>query len=469
LDAAYDTELFDHSLTFTVGGLYTDRTKSRNVQQYSFTQANLTTAGLGTLTFDNAATNTIRNGQEYQGEYPLGYTFNYFSKDAIERLVNAAIRSGVAGPTAFGANEYYKVNEKILAGYGMAKVDFDWGNVVLGARVERTENAGLAFPILSSALGRARVAVTSEDTMVYPSMHVNVDVTDEWKMRVGLTTSASRPDFDDLRPNFSVDDANQTISGGNPEAGPEKQIGLDAYAEWYGEKGGYFSAGVFYKDISDVLFRTAAPFGITTLNTTSGAVTTDRSGYTFTTLRNGGDGYLLGAEFSLSHSFQDFVTRAGLGDWMGGFGVRASLTVTDSEVKVPAVRNRAGALVQPARKIPVLGTSDYVYNIQGIYEKYGLSVRLAYQFRTEWGQSVGNYTFLSNGFVVPDGNGDIYWDDDGELDLSIRYELTKNFELYADGSNLTNQGGRRYADKPEYPIEFEKFGPRYNVGVRFNF
>lgn len=459
VDASYDTELFGRDTTLTFGALYTDRTKTRNVQQYSFTPALLAAAGLGTVTFDQ-----IANGRPYLGEYALGYAFRYFSKDALERIVNQAINSRVAGPTAFGANEYYKVTEEILAGYGMAKVDFDWGNVVLGARVERTQNTGLAFPILSTTLGRNRIQVSSEDTMVYPSINVNVDVTEEWKGRIGLTTSASRPDFDDLRPNFSVDDANQTVSGGNPDAGPEKQVGIDAYLEWYGAEGGYFSVGAFYKDISDVLFRTSAPFGSSVLN--SGTV--DRSGYAFTTLRNGGDGHLQGLELAFSHTAENFVNRAGLPDWLGGFGLRANAVFTESEVTVPAIRNAAGVITSPERKVPVLGTSDYVYNIQGTYEKYGLSVRLAYQFRTAWGQSIGDYTFL-NGVPVPSGNGDIYWDDDGELDLSVRYELNSNLEWYFDAVNLTDQGGRRYADKPQYPIEFETFGPRYIMGVRFNF
>ena len=116
----------------------------------------------------------------------------------------------------------------------------------------------------------------------------------------------------------------------------------------------------------------------------------------------------------------------------------------------------------------VLGTSDYVFNIAAIYERYGLSAKLAYQYRTPWGQSIGDYTFL-NGAVVPNGNGDIYWDDDGELDLSIRYQVSKNLEWYFDGANLTNQGARRYADSSRFPIEFETFGPRYLTGVRFNF
>ena len=58
---------------------------------------------------------------------------------------------------------------------------------------------------------------------------------------------------------------------------------------------------------------------------------------------------------------------------------------------------------------------------------------------------------------------------DEEMDLSVRYQINKNFEAYFDGSNLTNQGARRYGGNGLYPIEYEKFGPRYVGGVRFKF
>jgi outer membrane receptor protein involved in Fe transport len=71
--------------------------------------------------------------------------------------------------------------------------------------------------------------------------------------------------------------------------------------------------------------------------------------------------------------------------------------------------------------------------------------------------------------VVPTTNGDIFWDEDGELDLSVRYRLTKNFEVYADGVNLLDGPGRRFGDTTGFPIEYETFGRRYLAGVRFNF
>lgn len=149
-------------------------------------------------------------------------------------------------------------------------------------------------------------------------------------------------------------------------------------------------------------------------------------------------------------------------EWMEGFGVNISATFTDSKVNLPALPGVA------ARSIKLLGASDVVYNLQATYEKYGLSMRVAYQFRTPWGQSVGTYRTI-NGQLYPADNGDIFWDSDEELDLSVRYLVTKNIEAYFDAVNLTNQGARRYGDSDLFPIEYEKFGPRFIGGVRFNF
>ncbi|WP_309645697.1 TonB-dependent receptor, partial [Phenylobacterium sp.] len=448
-DAGRDLELMGSPFSVKFGGLYSVRTKKHEEKTYSATSAQLTAAGRA-FTFD-----MIRNNKPFQGDIALGYDFDYFSKSALDNFAGELLRAGVLRLQDTSSN-YYRVQEKILSGYAMGTLERDWGNIVAGVRVERTENTGEAFV----TLGGVRQIITAEndDVLVFPSAHINWDLNDEMKVRVGVTTGASRPDYDELRPNFSFNDSTQTISGGNPDAGPEKAIGVDAYFEWYMQPRGYFSFGVYYKDLKDVLFSAADVFGSPLLN--SGGV--DRSGYTLTTLRNGGDGYIRGLEVAYSQSIESYTERMGLPDWVGGFGFQGNITLNDSEVTVP----RAGTV--PERKIPLTGSSDLVYNASIYYEKYGLSARLAYQFRTEWGQSVGEYQVL-NGAVVPVTNGDVYWDDDEELDLSIRYSFNEHYEWFFDAVNLTNDAGRRYGADPGHPIEHETFGRRYIMGVRVNF
>ncbi|WP_430425260.1 TonB-dependent receptor [Phenylobacterium sp.] len=448
-DAEREFEMFDAPFKLKFGGLYGARTKKHEEKVYAATLAQITAAGQ-TFNFDQ-----IRNLKPYQAELKLGYDFNYFSKDAVDKRASDLLKAGVLVRQNTNAN-YFRVQEEIFAGYAMGTWTQDWGNIVAGARIERIKNTGSAFGGVGATT--VLVSASNDSVLVFPSAHINWDLNDEMKVRVGFTSGAARPDFDELRPNLVANDSTQTISGGNPDAKPERAYGVDAYYEWYMASGGYLSAGVYYKDIKDALFSQSGVFGRDILN--FGGV--DRSGYTLSTLRNGGTGHILGAEAAIAQSIEPFLEDSSAPDWVKGFGIQANLTLNDSEFNVPSV----GGV--PKRKIPVIGASDVAYNISLYYERYGLSARLAYQFRTEWGQSVGDYQVL-NGKTVPVTNGDIYWNDDEELDLSIRYRINDNFELTFDAANLTNDPGRRYGDSAAYPIEWERFGRRFIAGVNFTF
>ncbi|MDC7683842.1 TonB-dependent receptor [Asticcacaulis sp. BYS171W] len=455
VDFDRQSELFGLPTKIEFGGLYTSRNKKNELETYTATPTTLAAKGLAVPTWA-----TLAIDDPYKGKQVLGYTFRYTNQGLTNGLMDSYINTGAAvRDNAASTTNYWKVGEDQIAAYLMATTTFDWGNIVYGTRVEKIKNDGQAYVNFSatSTADYRLVRTSSDDTLFYPSAHLNWNVTDKLKARFSLNRTASRPDYDDLRPNYTYSDSNQTVSGGNPNAKPEKQTGFDAYLEYYGETG-FLSAGFFYKDIQDVLFSQAGTFGSSVLN--SG--TTDRSSYTLTTLRNGGDGKLSGVEIFASQSAEKLVEGLGWPEWLGGFGVKASATLSDSEVTVPSV----GGV--PARKVSLPGTSDGVYNLQMIYEKYGLTVRLAYQYRTTWIQDIGTYT-LVGGAVVPTDNGDVYWDDDEEVDLSVRYQVSKNLEWFIDGSNLRNQGARRYGSVSTNPIEFEKFGQRYVTGLRFNF
>jgi TonB-dependent receptor len=458
VDFEREIELFGVPTDFKAGLLYTDRSKKSREISWTATAAQIAAAGLPVVTY---ASVSLPN-KSFQGKFDSGFDFIYHSADALDRLASDLVARGVATRNNT-TSAFWDVTEEITAGYGMGTFDLGWGTLVTGARIEQIENTGKAFVNFPAVPGRPAetrlVTTTSEETLVYPSAHLNWDISDEMKARVGVTYSASRPEFSVLRPNFTFNDAARTVSGGNSDATPERQLGFDAYFEWYMRPSGFFSAGVYYKEVTDLLVNQVRTFGSDALDEPG----FDRSGYEFSGTLNAGDGYIAGFELYLQQNASEIVERAGLPDWLGGFGFTGSLTVTESEFTLPGV-----SADTPTRKQVIPGTSDYIYNVALSYEKYGLSARLAYQFRTAWISGIGTYR-LVNGRLVPDGNGDTWWDDDGEMDLSVRYQLTDNFELYLDGNNLTDEAGRRYADQPQYPIEYEKFGRRWLIGARFNF
>ncbi|WP_019367802.1 TonB-dependent receptor [Sphingomonas sp. ATCC 31555] len=440
---------------FKAGFQFDQRTKVADEKQILLnTSAQLASVGIPT----NYAAFSL--DEPFAGALPMDYTFRYFDEDKMRAVANSA-----RGQYAFTPNtaNNYDVRERIYAGYLMGTLRYDWGSILGGVRVERLENRGKAVATLGTTTGL--VTAESSQTLAFPSLHINYNVDDTKKLRLSFNSGGARGDYDQLRPNVVINDPNQTISGGNPAVKPERAYGVDGYFEWYLRPQGYLMAGVFYKRVEDVLYRQSRTFGSNALDTNG----IDRSAYVFTGITNGGDGRIFGAEAAAQLQLEPWTNALGLPDWMGGFGISANVTLNDSQVTKPAL----GSAV-PARRVRLPGTSDMVYNIGGYYEKYGLSLRVQYQRRSDWLDTIAD--------DLTDA-GDTYWAADEEMDISARYAITKRFEVYVDVQNVLDQPGRRYAEPgnlltatgtptptiKSQTIEWERFGRRYAAGVRVNF
>ncbi|MEG8025394.1 TonB-dependent receptor [Sphingomonas aurantiaca] len=450
LDISREASLFGAQTVFTAGVRYDDRTKTANEDLLELNSAaQFAAAGIPT---GYAA---IAKTGGFQGEIPLGYTFQYFDRDKVLGLVDQA--KTVASYLPVDAN-FYEVGEKVYSAYAMATVTTNWGSIVGGARVEHIRNDARAFSINASTNATTPVEAKSSQTLVYPSLHLNWDVNDRMKARLSFNTGAARPDYDQLRPNLTYNDANLTVSGGNPDAKPEKAKGADLYVEYYTMPRGFLSIGAYYKDVTNVLFDSVQTFGSTILNTGS----TDRSQYQFSTVLNGGKGYIMGIEGAIQQQLEPFTADLGLPEWMGGFGIQLNATINKSRADTP------GAAGIPSRKVPLPGASDAIYNLIGYYEKYGFSARVSYQNRSAWLDAIGAVAQVGDTVRGVDG-GDFYWAKDNELDASVRYAINGNVEIYADFANLLNGPGRRYVGSSAYTIEHETFGRRYTGGMRVTF
>lgn len=454
LYVTHDTDLFGGDAVIKLGVQYDQRTKVVDERQLLLnTAAQFSTIGLST------DYNQFSLDKAFLGRIPMDYTFRYFDPAKMRAAISSARSSFNLNPVP--AN-FYDVREQVLAGYLMGTVKWDWGSAVAGVRVENLKNRGIANGTIAGVAGR--IIAESSDTQAFPSLHVNYNLDDTKKLRFSLTSGAARADYDQIRPNVVVNDSNLTISGGNPGVKAEKSKGADAYFEWYMEPQGYLMAGVFYKDVSDVLYRQSRIFNSDALNSNG----IDRSGYVFSGITNGGSGYLKGIEAAAQLQLEPYTASMGLPEWMGGFGIRATATFNDSEVTKPAV---AGV---PARKLRLPGTSDEVYNFSFYYEKYDASLQLSYQKRSLWLDAFAD--------DLTDA-GDTYWAADDELDFSARYAVNKNLEVYFDATNLLNNPGRRFSEPGNLltatgipskfnsiqTIEWERFGRRYAAGLRFTF
>jgi TonB-dependent receptor len=449
IDVQHDIDgLLGEKTVVAFGVRFDDRTKSVDERLLELTSATqFAAAGIAT----GYSAIAIPGG--FQGDIPLGYTFQYFGRDKVLGLVDKAKRVGsYQNATA----NLYDVNERVYSAYGMATVTTDWGNVVGGARIEHIRNNASAFVTGDDGKTFTPVSAASDLTLIYPSLHINYNVNDRMKARLSFNTGAARPDYDQLRPNLTyVDLGNEqgTVSGGNPDAKPEKAMGVDAYVEYYVVPSGFLSFGAYYKKLRDVLFDTSRTFGSDILNFGG----TNRSQYAYSTIDNGGDGSILGIEGAIQQQLEPFTASLGLPDWVGGFGVQMNATLNRSRAETP-----------DGRRVQLPGASDAVYNVGVYYEKYGFSARVQYQNRSRWLDELGDFAKINGVNRGVDG-GDFYWGKDDELDASVRYAVNANVELYGNFSNLLNGPGRRYVRETQYTIEHETFGRRYQAGVRVNF
>jgi TonB-dependent receptor len=443
MDVTRDIGLIGDETRLQFGAQYDDRTKDSKRTVLEARAADLAAAGIPLPRMED-----ISIDSPFKGEIPLGYSFRYFSSDLGEALFDSFIeRGGTRVQPSTSELNYYEVNEQVFAGYLMGTSFFNWGNIVAGVRVEHVKNTSTANVQTTVNGDTAFIPSTlsSDQTLAFPSLHANWDVHPDMKLRLSFNTGAARPDYPILRPNLTFNDIEEVVSGGNPLARPEKARGVDLYYEWYMPSRGFFSVGVYYKDLEDVLFDVEFPqFGITDFDQPG----LQRSSYIYRTTGNGGSGSLKGLEVAFSQPFEGLARSMNLPDWVGGFGVQANLTLNDAEATTP-----------DGRTTTLPGASDLLYNVSGYYEYSGFSARVSWQWRKAWLDSLGSNTTV----------GDNYWGDVGRLDLSMRYEVNRNVELYFDANNLLDEPGIRYVGDPLRVIEFEKFGARYMWGARLNF
>lgn len=459
-----DLALLGGEATLKAGFQFDQRTKTVDESSLALTQAQAVSVGVP-IDYHQFSVDL-----PFQGQIPLDYTFHYYDTDKMQQAGEAARAKFTLNPAT---GNIYDVREQVYAGFLMGTLRYDWGSIVGGVRVEQLKNRGIAAATITPTSGpttSSLVTAESSHTLVLPSLHINYNIDDTKKFRLSFNSGAARADYDQMRPNFTVSDTDSSISGGNPFVKPERAYGVDAYLEWYVRPQGYLMIGAFYKNVKDVLYTQRGIFNSDVLN--SGGM--DRSGYKFSRITNGGDGRIYGIEAAAQLQLEPWTQSLGLPDWMGGFGLSANITVNNSEVEKPAVPFSNGSLNVPSRRVRLPGTSDLVYNLGGYYEKYGLSLRLQYQYRSKWLDGIADDDLAG---------GDTYWAADDELSFSARYAINKNFEVYFDATNLLNKPGRRYSDPgniltakgiptPDldiYTIEWERFGRRYSGGVRFTF
>lgn len=102
---------------------------------------------------------------------------------------------------------------------------------------------------------------------------------------------------------------------------------------------------------------------------------------------------------------------------------------------------------------------DTIANASVFYEKFGISARISYQWRSDYLDTVG-------GLGIGEGESRGAYE---SLDVSLRYQITENFAVFADLANLTDEIYTALDRTDDFAVEVEQIGSRYLFGVRLDF
>lgn len=263
-----------------------------------------------------------------------------------------------------------------------------------------------------------------------PSLNIRAFLRDDLQLRLAASKAIVRPEMYQLQPftNLSINFLSDgytldpttpfTGVGGNPGLGPIRSNNYDASLEWYFAPTGSLTFAVFHKDISDYIFT-----GTETVEITNGGVT-----YPFLMTRyvNGDEGTVDGFELAYQQFF-DFLPG-----WMGGFGFQGNFTLIESD----GGRNTSQNILDPlqnsgaaAATLPLEGMSRTSYNAALLYERNGISARLAYNWREE-------YLLTTSAANI---NAPVWASDFGQLDGSIFYNINDDLKIGIQSTNILNE------------------------------
>lgn len=264
---------------------------------------------------------------------------------------------------------------------------------------------------------------SNEYTNTLPSLNVRLKWNDQLQFRFAASKGIVRPDLAWLSPYTSLGagltlsdtgvltDYTLTGTGGNPNLKPIEANQYDLTAEWYFAPTGSFTVDLFKKDLSNYIYN-----GTQTETYTNNGVTLD-----FAVARrfNGTvDGKVDGFEVAYQQ-FYDFLPAP-----FNGLGMQANYTHIDSS----GGRNSGSVDGSALNALPLEGMSPDSYNVALMYEKYGISARLAYNWRSK-------YLYTTSAANV---NRPLWADDYGQLDGSVFYTINPNYKIGVQAVNLTH-------------------------------
>jgi TonB-dependent receptor len=419
--------------TFKFGAKASRREKTNNTDQWAFTSATPTSPnfwGVGPTTLAGFIT-----GSAIEFPQRIG---NAIDQNIVRSRVAGLNRQAATSLAASTVNDW-KMNEDINSFYVQSSTDIDKWNVLVGVRNERTKFDAVGSQLSTTNVVSPRISSRSYSDML-PNLQLRRDLDNQTSIRAAYTKSVVRANFNQLAPGVQFSSPTEATIG-NPDLNPLKSTNIDVGIERVLGTDGVASFYYFTKNIKDFTYQTNLAG--------TGAFT----GFTNATGFANGDGARVsGAEVSYQHALKM------LPDWMSGFIVGVNATYTSSSAKLSRFDRAANFVL--SRNVALPGQSDRVVNLMLGYESGPFSGRLAWNSKSRY--------LLQTGSDILNSTQDIWVDTQNQVDLSMKYQITKSTQIVFEGLNLNREKYYTFQGITPLNAQNEQYGRTYRITVKAN-
>lgn len=306
---------------------------------------------------------------------------------------------------------------------------------------ERRPTPGGGFTDVT--LGKQATSIRNEYSDVLPSFNVSVQLRPDLMSRFGWAKVLARPKPTDLAPNANclydrtslADGTLDSCTAGNPDLQPYRATQYDLDLAWYPNADTLFSAALFYKDVTSFVLASTLVQGVDLFH--------DGVLYDVRQPINGAGAKISGLELSAQTALT-FLPAP-----FNGFGTVLNYTRSRA-TEVGLFHSLTG------EELGFPGLSKHSYNAIVYYNTGGLDVRVAYNARTDWLESVAE---RSGNPAIRDGSA--------YLDGKITYRFRRpDIALFVEAKNLTREVERTSSGDIRLS-ELSYPGRRYFVGFSY--